>query len=77
MRLLRWGAPGAEKPGLVDDEGIERDLSPWLQDLDASALEPAVLAQLSARSPSGCRGSHPTGASAPAYRTAARSSASA
>lgn len=53
MRLLRWGAPGAEKPGLVDDEGIERDLSPWLQDLDASALEPAVLAQLSARSPSG------------------------
>ena len=22
MRLLRWGQPGAEKPGLIDGEGI-------------------------------------------------------
>ena len=27
MKLVRWGAAGAEKPGLVDAEGHVRDLS--------------------------------------------------
>jgi hypothetical protein len=27
MKLVRFGAPGAEKPGLVDAQGVIRDLS--------------------------------------------------
>ena len=27
MKLIRWGAAGAEKPGLVDKAGVLRDLS--------------------------------------------------
>jgi 2-keto-4-pentenoate hydratase/2-oxohepta-3-ene-1,7-dioic acid hydratase in catechol pathway len=38
MKLIRWGAPGAEKPGVVDDEGTLRDLSRWVDDIDAEAL---------------------------------------
>ena len=52
MRLLRWGEPGAEKPGLLDGEGIWRDLSPWLTDLAAEALAPAALSRLAERDPS-------------------------
>lgn len=38
MKLIRYGAEGAEKPGLVDAEGKYRDLSGICDDIDAEAL---------------------------------------
>lgn len=38
MKLLRYGAPGAEKPGLVDADGNIRDLSGVVGDIDGSLL---------------------------------------
>ncbi|OQP85032.1 2-hydroxyhepta-2,4-diene-1,7-dioate isomerase [Rhizobium rhizosphaerae] len=48
MKLLRFGAPGAEKPGLLADDGTIRDLSGHLTDLSGAALAPDALASLSA-----------------------------
>ena len=44
MKLLRWGAPGAEKPGLVDAGGKLRDLAAVLPDIAGDQLDPEVLA---------------------------------
>lgn len=38
MKLLRWGPPDAEKPGLLDAEGTIRDLSAIVADIDLSRL---------------------------------------
>ncbi|MET8832898.1 fumarylacetoacetate hydrolase family protein [Micromonospora sp. NPDC004540] len=38
MRLLRVGAPGQERPALLDEDGRLRDLSGLIDDLDASFL---------------------------------------
>ncbi|WP_262286356.1 fumarylacetoacetate hydrolase family protein [Micromonospora sp. MA102] len=38
MRLLRVGAPGRERPALLDEAGRLRDLSGLIDDLDASFL---------------------------------------
>jgi 2,4-didehydro-3-deoxy-L-rhamnonate hydrolase len=38
MKLVRYGQPGAEKPGLVDESGTIRDLSGLIRDIDADAL---------------------------------------
>ena len=46
MKLVRWGAPGAEKPGLVDATGAVRDLSAVVNDIDAEALSTEGLAAL-------------------------------
>jgi 2-keto-4-pentenoate hydratase/2-oxohepta-3-ene-1,7-dioic acid hydratase in catechol pathway len=46
MKLVRWGALGAEKPGLVDASGAIRDLSAVISDLDAKVLAPESLAVL-------------------------------
>ena len=35
MKLVRFGAPGAEKPGLVDSSGQIRDLSQHVKDITA------------------------------------------
>ncbi len=51
MKLLRYGAPGAEKPGLLDAEGRVRDLSGVVAEFDAAALSPAGLARLAALDP--------------------------
>jgi len=51
MKLLRHGAPGAEKPGLLDAEGIIRDLSGVLPDLAGEALSPEGITRLSAIDP--------------------------
>ena len=51
MKLLRWGPPGAEKPGLMDDLGHVRDLSDVVGDIDGHALQPEVLARLTALDP--------------------------
>ena len=46
MKLLRYGAPGSERPAMLDDQGRIRDLSAHLPDIDGSALTPASLARL-------------------------------
>jgi 2-keto-4-pentenoate hydratase/2-oxohepta-3-ene-1,7-dioic acid hydratase in catechol pathway len=38
MRLLRWGAKGAEKPGVLDAAGRIRDLSAIVPDINGAAL---------------------------------------
>ncbi len=48
MKLLRYGEPGHEKPGLIDADGTLRDLSGHVQDLSGEALDPDRLAALSA-----------------------------
>src|SRR6266705_6528949 len=46
MKLLRYGAPGQEKPGLLDRDGKIRDLSGVVSDIDGAALAPASLDRL-------------------------------
>ncbi|MBL8653228.1 MAG: fumarylacetoacetate hydrolase family protein [Alphaproteobacteria bacterium] len=46
MKLLRYGAPGQEKPGLVDKDGTMRDLSQIVHDIDGTTLLPENLARL-------------------------------
>jgi 2-keto-4-pentenoate hydratase/2-oxohepta-3-ene-1,7-dioic acid hydratase in catechol pathway len=46
MKLVRYGPPGKEKPGLIDAEGKLRDLSRKVKDIDAAALAPAELKKL-------------------------------
>jgi 2-keto-4-pentenoate hydratase/2-oxohepta-3-ene-1,7-dioic acid hydratase in catechol pathway len=46
MKLLRYGPPGQEKPGLIDRDGKIRDLSGMIADIDGSALAPAALERL-------------------------------
>jgi 2-keto-4-pentenoate hydratase/2-oxohepta-3-ene-1,7-dioic acid hydratase in catechol pathway len=46
MKLVRWGAAGAEKPGLIDASGAMRDLSGVMVDIDGQALSPEGLAAL-------------------------------
>src|SRR5213592_3333246 len=46
MKLVRYGPPGKEKPGLIDDEGKLRDLSRKVKDIGATALAPGELAKL-------------------------------
>lgn len=43
MKLLRHGAPGAEKPGLLDTSGRVRDLSGIVPDIAGEVLRPAGL----------------------------------
>lgn len=46
MKLVRFGAPGAEKPGLVDSQGKIRDLSAHVKDIDGTMLARASLDKL-------------------------------
>lgn len=48
MKLLRYGAPGAEKPGLLDAEGRIRDLSGEIDDITGATIGPDGLARLAA-----------------------------
>ncbi|HEY9321279.1 MAG TPA: fumarylacetoacetate hydrolase family protein [Achromobacter sp.] len=52
MKLMRYGAKGAEKPGLIDAQGKVRDLSGVLPDITAQTLGQARLAELRALDPS-------------------------
>lgn len=52
MKLMRYGAKGAEKPALIDAQGQVRDLSSVVADITAQTLTPAGLAQLRALDPS-------------------------
>ncbi|QQP93036.1 fumarylacetoacetate hydrolase family protein (plasmid) [Skermanella sp. TT6] len=51
MKLVRFGAPGAEKPGLIDADGRLRDLSSVVADIDGKALAPDSLDRLRALDP--------------------------
>ena len=46
MKLVRYGNPGKEKPGLVDASGQLRDLSAVIKDFDGAQLGDAALAKL-------------------------------
>jgi 5-carboxymethyl-2-hydroxymuconate isomerase len=46
MKLLRFGPPGQERPGLLDADGVIRDLSPVIGDLDPTTLTLDRLAAL-------------------------------
>ncbi|HYB44082.1 MAG TPA: fumarylacetoacetate hydrolase family protein [Candidatus Methylomirabilis sp.] len=48
MRLVRFGRPGAEKPGLIDALGKLRDLSRVVDDVTPEVLMPAGLRRLRA-----------------------------
>jgi 2,4-didehydro-3-deoxy-L-rhamnonate hydrolase len=52
MKLVRYGAKGEEKPGLIDKSGQLRDLSAHVRDLNGEAYSPASLAKLAALDPS-------------------------
>ncbi len=53
MKFIRYGEPGAEKPGLIDDDGRYRDLSGQIEDLAGMTLDPDRLARLSNLDPDG------------------------
>ena len=44
MKLVRYGNPGKEKPGLIDTDGKLRDLSAVLPDIGPAQLSQAALA---------------------------------
>ena len=46
MKLMRYGAKGAEKPALVDAQGAVRDLSGVVPDITADTLRPENLRRL-------------------------------
>ncbi len=46
MKLVRFGAPGREKPGMIDAQGRIRDLSKIVPDIDGEAVSPKGLAKL-------------------------------
>lgn len=52
MKLVRFGAAGAEKPGLVEDNGDLRDLSSHVADIAGETLSPEGLAALAVLDPS-------------------------
>ena len=43
MKLLRWGEPGEEAPGIIDDKGNIRDLSHHIHDIDSYFFESGSL----------------------------------
>ncbi len=51
MKLVRYGLPGVERPGLIDPQGELRDLSGEVADIDGPALQPASLAHIAALDP--------------------------
>ena len=51
MKLLRYGPAGSEKPALLDSDGVIRDLSGVIDDIDGTTLSPALLQKLQALNP--------------------------
>ena len=46
MKLVRYGEPGRERPGMVDAEGALHDLADHVADIDGAALVPEALDML-------------------------------
>jgi 2,4-diketo-3-deoxy-L-fuconate hydrolase len=51
MKVLRYGAVGAEQPGLLDDKGRIHALSSVIDDFTAESLSPAKLREIAKLSP--------------------------
>lgn len=51
MKLVRYGRPGKEKPGLVDAQGKIRDLSAHIDDFSGDGLSRKTLARLARLKP--------------------------
>ena len=52
MKLVRYGATGTEKPGLIDASGTLRDVSAHVVDLSGAELSDTTMARLRALDPS-------------------------
>ena len=52
MKLVRYGAEGKEKPGLIDETGRLRDLRTIIGDIDGATLAPRMLAKIAKVKPS-------------------------
>src|SRR6202035_1422751 len=48
MKLLRYGPPRSEKPGLLDSKGVIRDLSAHIPDISPETVTPKGLARIAA-----------------------------
>jgi ureidoglycolate lyase len=48
MKLVRWGAPGAERPGMLDESGGVKDLSDAIDDISGSFLSDEALRRIAA-----------------------------
>ncbi|MBX3596539.1 MAG: fumarylacetoacetate hydrolase family protein [Rhizobiaceae bacterium] len=46
MRFVRYGAPGKERPGALDNDGVIRDLSSLTSDIDGEFLASKIFAEL-------------------------------
>ena len=46
MKLVRFGAPGREKPGIIDGQGRIRDLSKIVPNINGETISPASLKKL-------------------------------
>ena len=51
MKFVRFGNPGAERPGMIDADGHIRDLSDQVDDLAGASLAPDRLARLAKLDP--------------------------
>lgn len=49
MKLIRYGQPGAEKPGILDAEGQRRSVAHLVHDFDEKFFQNGGIAQLSAQ----------------------------
>jgi 2,4-didehydro-3-deoxy-L-rhamnonate hydrolase len=48
MKLVRYGPAGHEKPGMLDSNGVLRDISAWCNDIDGTALAAGLIETLRA-----------------------------
>ncbi len=48
MKLLRFGEKGSEQPGILDNDGVIRNLSAHISDVDADNLSDASMAKIRA-----------------------------
>jgi 2,4-didehydro-3-deoxy-L-rhamnonate hydrolase len=48
MKLVRYGPPGHEKPGMLDSDGVLRDISALCKDIDGDALASGLTARIRA-----------------------------
>ena len=46
MKLVRYGAPGREKPGIIGEDGKIRDMSRIVKDIDGAMLASGGLAKI-------------------------------
>jgi 2-keto-4-pentenoate hydratase/2-oxohepta-3-ene-1,7-dioic acid hydratase in catechol pathway len=46
MKLMRWGAAGADRPGMIDAGGVARDLTGLVPDIGGAVLSDTGLAML-------------------------------